>query len=189
MSYCKRIVMSLALILSIAGLLTLGQPSAASAGAEIRATGTFTTEFVSPDINNRTQGNLDILSRYSVSTYTGSLDGTTLSVQTIARDDVVNKRAFQTNMGSFWGTLDGSKPGSFSLIAHVVADRSRCVRGVPCPPSLVPIEGTFVVVEGTGMGALEGICGGGTLHTSPTGIGSDYDYSFRFGQDCKANNK
>ena len=186
MNYRARIafVTSVALILLIAGLVT-GQSSAAGDGAEIRATGTFTTAF-SSNIGDQTVGNLQILSRYAVSSFTGSLVGTTVTLQTIARDDVVEHKAFQTNTGSFFGKLDELK-GSFSIINHVVADRSRCVLGVPCPASLIPIEGKFTVVEGTGKGELEGICGGGTFE-NPSGSLSSYDFTFRFGKDCKANN-
>ncbi len=213
-------VSSVALILLMAGLTAIGQSRAAGAGTQIRATGTFTTVFplptvtstnsdfpIDPDpitrtspnngVNNssiaeRTYGDLFILSRYAVSSFTGSLVGTTVTLQTIVRDDVVEHEAFQMNAGSFFGTLDGLR-GSFSNINHVVADRSRCRPGVPCPGSLIPVEGRLTVVEGTGMGELEGICGGGTFKSVldstglPTGV-AEYDFTFRFGKDCKANN-
>ena len=120
---------------------------------------------------------LVILSRYSLSTYAGSLQGTTLALQTVVRDDAVEKKAFQTNTGFFWGTLEGFEPGSFSFIVHNVVDRSN----LPA----TPFEAKFVVVENTGSGGLEGICGGGILKT--VGAGTEYDYTFRFGKDCKAN--
>ena len=179
---CKALAFSVALILPAAGLVTIAQPRAASARGETRAVGTLTTTFANPDIAQRTQGNLVILSRYSLSTYVGSLQGTTVALQTVVRDDVVEKKAFQTNTGHFWGTLEGFEPGSFSFIVHNVVDRSGC----PCPPGLAPFEAKFVVVEGTGSGGLEGICGGGTLKTAGT-PSTDYDYTFRFGKDCKAN--
>ena len=176
-------VLALSVAFSIASLVAV-QPRAAGAGAEIKAVGTLTTVIPSPDIAQRTQGDLSIISRYSVSTYTGSLQGSTVALQTVVRDDVVEKKAFQTNTGVFWGTLDGfEKPGSFSFIVHLVADRSGC----PCPPGSAPFEAKFVVVEGTGSGGLEGICGGGTLKTV-VGAGTEYDYTFRLGRDCKANN-
>ena len=173
-------VLALSVAFSIASLVTV-QPRTAGAGAEIKAVGTLTTVLPSPDIAQRTQGNLSIISRYSVSRYTGSLQGTTVALQTVVRDDVVEKKTFQTNTGAFWGTLDGFEPGSFSFIAHLVADRSDC----PCPPGSAPFEAKFVVVEGTGKGGLEGICGGGILKTGAAS--TDYDYTFRFGKDCKAN--
>jgi len=208
---------SVALILLLAGLMAIGQSRAAGAGMQIRATGTFTTVFpvptitstnrdfpIDPDplspnngVNNpsiaeRTYGDLFILSRYAVSSFTGSLVGTTVTLQTVVRDDVVEHEAFQMNAGNFFGRLDGLR-GSFSNINHVVADRSRCVQGVPCPGSLIPVEGRFTVVEGTGMGELEGVCGGGTFKSAlnssglPTGV-IEYDFMFRFGKDCVANN-
>jgi len=175
-------VAGISLILLTAGLLAIGQSSAAGHRAEIRATGTFSTTF-SSNIGDQSVGNLNILSRYAVSSFTGSFVGTAVSLQTIARDDVVEKKAFQTNVGSIWGKL-GDLEGSFSSITHVVVDRSQC----PCPPGLTPIEGNLVVVEGSGKGELEGICGGGTIKSSlPLGSGTDYDFIFRFGEDCKAN--
>ena len=209
-------ISGVALTLLTAGLVTFGQSRAAGAGTQIRATGTFTTVFplpiitstnrdfpIDPDptpnnvVNNpsiaeRTYGDLFILSRYAVSSFTGSLVGMTVTLQTVVRDDVVEHKAFQMNAGNFFGRLDGLR-GSFSNINHVVADRSRCVPGVPCPGSLIPVEGRFAVVEGTGMGELEGICGGGTFKTVlnssglPTGV-IEYDFTFRFGKDCRANN-
>ena len=169
-------------------ILVSVQPRAAGAGAEIKATGTLTTTFVRDTLGNpeivpeRTEGGLGVLSRYSLSTYvSGSLRGKTLALQTVVRDDAVEKKAFQTNIGQFWGTLAGFE-GSFSFIVHNVVDRSAC----PCPPGATPFEGKFVVVEGTGSGGLEGICGGGTLKTV-VGVGTEYDYTFRFGKDCRAN--
>jgi len=220
-AWCKRsapiaIVSSVALVLLIAGLMMIDQSRAAGAGTQIRATGTFTTAFplpiststnsdfpidpdptpnnvvTNPSIAERTYGDLFILSRYAVSSFTGSLAGTTVTLQTVVRDDVVEHEAFQMNAGSFFGRLDGLR-GSFSNINHVVADRSRCVQGVPCPGNRIPVEGRLTVVEGTGMGELEGICGGGAFKSVldssglPTGV-AEYDFTFRFGKDCKANN-
>jgi len=174
---CKALAFSVALILSTASLVTIAQPRAASAGGETKAVGTLTTTFANPDIAQATQGNLVILSRYSLSTYVGSLQGTTVALQTVVRDDAVEKKAFQTNTGLFWGTFEGFEPGSFSFIVHNVVDRSN----LPA----TPFQAKFVVVEGTGSGGLEGICGGGILKT--VGAGTEYDYTFRFGKDCKAN--
>ena len=173
----KVLATSIALILSTAGLMTIAQPRTADAGAEIKAVGTLTTTLLNPDIAQRTQGNLVVLSRYALSTYGGSLQGKTLTLQTVVREDPVG---FQTNTGQFWGTLEGFEPGSFSFIVHNVVDRSN----LPA----TPFEAKFVVVEGTGSGGLEGICGGGTLKTDGTpGAATEYAYTFRFGKDCKAN--
>ena len=169
-----------------AGFMAIGQSRAASAAAVIRATGGFTTVF-SSNIGQQNVGDLNILSRYAVSTYTGSLEGTTVTLQTVARDDVALHKAFQVNTGTFWGVLmvPDRLEGSFSFIVHLVGDRMNC----SCPPGVVPFEGKFVVVEGTGMGGLEGICGGGSFKsTGVAGVPTDYDYTFRFGQDCRANN-
>ncbi len=187
-------VAGIALILLTAALLAIGQSSGTADRAEITASGTFTS-LLNVDSNNMVQnivqqtfGGLVILSRYSKNSFTGSLEGTSVSLQTIARDDVTEHKAFQTNTASFWGKLNGLN-GTFSTIAHVVADRSQCVLGVPCPASLIPLEGKLVIIEGTGTGELEGICGGGSLKSLvPPDTGSEYHLTLRFGKDCKANN-
>ena len=187
-------VAGISLILLTAGLLAIGQSNGTVDRAEITADGTFTS-VLNVDSNNMVQnivqqtfGGLVILSRYSKNTFTGSLEGTSVSLQTIARDDVTEHKAFQTNIASFWGKLNGLN-GTFSTIAHVVADRSQCVLGVPCPASLIPLEGKLVIIEGTGTGELEGICGGGSLKSLvPPDTGTEYHLTLRFGKDCKASN-
>jgi len=177
----------IALILLTAALLAVGQSNGTVDRAEITANGTFKS-VPSTNIAQQTVGDLVILSRYSVNSFTGSLVGTSVSLQTIARDDVTEKKAFQTNTASFWGTLNGLN-GGFSTIAHVVADRSQCVLGVPCPASLIPLEGKLVIIEGTGTGELEGICGGGSLKSLvPPDSGTEYHLTVRFGKDCRASN-
>ena len=183
----KASVAGIALILLTAALLAIGQSNGTVDRAEITANGTFKS-VPSANIAQQTVGDLVILSRYSVNSFTGSLVGTSVSLQTIARDDVTEKKAFQTNTASFWGTLNGLD-GGFSTVAHVVADRSQCVLGVPCPASLIPLEGKLVIIEGTGTGELEGICGGGSLKSLvPPDSGTEYHLTLRFGKDCKASN-
>lgn len=180
-------VAGVALILLTAGLLAIGQSNGTVDRAEITASGTFTS-VPSANIGQQTVGDLVILSRYSVNSFTGSLAGTSVSLQTIARDDVTEKKAFQTNTASFWGTLNGLN-GGFSTVAHVVADRSQCFLGIPCPASLIPLEGKLVIIEGTGTGELEGICGGGSLKSLvPPDSGTEYHLTLRFGKDCRASN-
>ncbi len=186
-------VTSVALILLIAGLVTIRQSSAAGAGAEIRATGTFTTNS-SPRIAEQTNfaGLASVFLLLAVNEFTGSLEGTLVSLHTRAVDNRQTiataglKKTFATTTGTFWGRLalgsdSFSDPGSFSSIVHLVIDRSNV--------DIVPFEGKFVVVEGTGKGGLEGICGGGTFeNVGVTGVATTYDFTFRFGKDCKANN-
>ena len=162
--------------------LALGASGGGQAGGEITATG-FQIATASTTIAAPTLGDLSITLRYVVLAFTGSLEGTAVNQQSIVRDDVVQKKSFVTATGTFFGTLEGSEPGSFSFIVHNVIDRSAC----PCPPGITPSAGKFVVVEGTGSGGLEGICGGGTF-VSPTALGSTYEHTYRFGKDCKANN-
>jgi hypothetical protein len=196
---------------------TFAQRAAVGNGAEIRATGFFATEFPTADGGtpplNWTRprsdspkiAQLNIFARPSVSTFHGpcddppcptGLEGQTVSMQNGVRDDDVRLQAFQTNLGSFFGRLD-QFGGSFSLISHVVLDRSKCLPFIAqdppqtCPGRLIPFEGRTVVIAGTGMGDLEGICGGGTFHSEKNPDGTNgrtaYDYTFRFGAACNAN--
>jgi len=196
---------------------------AAGNGGEIRATGYFTTEFpgadgppqqpiLTPPLNwTRPRSDspqipqLNIFARPSVSTFHGScdnppcstgLEGQTVSMQNGVRDDDQRLQGFQTNLGSFFGRLDQFE-GSFSLISHLVLDRSKCAtfiaKGQTCPGRLIPFEGRTVVIAGSGQGDLEGICGGGTIGTEHNPDGTNgrttYNYTFRFGADCKANDR
>ncbi len=131
-------VAGIALILLTAALLAIGQSNGTVDRAEITANGTFTS-VPSANIGQQSVGDcssaqpthcLDILSRYSVNSFTGSLAGTSVSLQTIARDDVTEKKAFQTNTASFWGTLNGLN-GGFSTIAqsHSTRRQTRDHRG------------------------------------------------------------
>jgi hypothetical protein len=211
-------------VASTAGMF--GQHGVAGSGAVIRATGFFTTEFptadpatatalATPPLNwtrprttSQRVPQLNIFVRPSVSTFHGScddppcstgLEGQTVTVQNGVRDDDERLQAFQTNLGSFFGRLDQFE-GTFSLVSHLVLDRSKCQPffeqnpGKTCPGSLIPFEGRTVVIAGTGIGDLEGVCGGGTFKSIPdpaTGQNSQqtaYDYTFRFGAACNANN-
>ncbi len=97
-------------------------------------------------------------------------------------------RAEITANGTFT-SVASANIGQQTVIAHVVADRSQCVLGVPCPASLIPLEGKLVIIEGTGTGELEGICGGGSLKSLvPPDSGTEYHLTVRFGKDCRASN-
>jgi hypothetical protein len=195
------VVTALALLALATGIAPLTQ-STAGAPAEIHAAGTFTTAFVTNqgktvNIAEQTVGNLSLLARYGVSTFEGGLQGTVVSLQSVVRDDVAAHKAFQTNTGTFFGTLTGTE-GSFSLTTHVALDRSRCVpflqQNLACPNKYIPFEGRSVVVAGTGMSGLEGLCGGGTFHSVVDSEGLNtgvtvYSYTFRLGRDCKANDR
>src|SRR5689334_25090121 len=88
------LVTGIALIVLTTALLAIGQSNGTVDRAEITANGTFTS-VPSTNIGQQTVGDLVILSRYSVNSFTGSLAGTSVSLQTIARDDVTEKKAFQ----------------------------------------------------------------------------------------------
>src|SRR5215470_15115745 len=99
----KVFLVSVTLMLLVTGLATVGPSTAGAAGAKVKADGIFTT-VIGPSFADWTLGNLVILTRNAVSTYTGSLEGTTVTQQTVTRDDVVAHKAYQTNPGTFWGT-------------------------------------------------------------------------------------
>ena len=148
------------------------------------------------NIAQQNLGDLSLTSRYSKSTYMGGLEGFTISLQNIVLEDVVaqdDRRTYQTNIGSFIGALNGVK-GSFSTILHLEIDRSGCpALPAACPARLTPLNGALSVVPGSGLRGLEGICGGGTFESILDPVTNEntqrtaYDFRFRFGRDCKAN--
>ena len=179
----------IALVVAVASVLLLAtmgtQISPVSAKSEIHATGTYLTTGLLPDEHQRTSGDLTIFLRLLHSKYVGDLQGDAVAEALIVQDNVVEKVGFPRSDGTFRGTLNGgSEKGTFAYTTHWVADRTAC----PCPPGLNPIDGNFVIIEGTGTGAFEGICGGGTFNIPAGGLPATYDYTFRFGKDCKANN-
>ena len=198
------VVASLICALMPSGLRSTASVAAAD-GAEIRATGEFTTAFVPgptgtgvTNIVQQNLGDLSLVSRYSKSTFIGNLEGFTISLQNIVIDDVVarqGRRAYQTNIGSFIGALNGVT-GSFSTIIHLEIDRSGCdPLPAACPAAKTPLKGSIAVVPGSGLRGLEGICGGGSFESILDPITGDntqrtaYDFTFRFGADCKVNNR
>ena len=87
---------------------------------------------------------------------------------------------FGTIIWSFKGVLGDSQEGNFTAISSFRAN---------CCASLVQVDLTFTVVEGSGMAGLEGICGGGTMSTAFTSdfaqaLGS-YDFTFSLGDECE----
>lgn len=121
--------------------------------------------------------------RQVLHTVTGILEGMGFGTQTITQDLNTNK-AYARSLDTFTGTVGDSEPGSFSWVTTFVSDRSQA-------PDLIQWEGNIVIVEGSGTGGLEGICGGGTYQGSGNAIDgfiSTSNYEFRFGDACRGNN-
>lgn len=175
--YTRTVV--IAVVASVLLLASLGLPlsrifaSDDNNGKVIRATGTQSVLAASPDIAQRTVGDLFIQDRINVVTWNGALSGKAVVHQTVA-ENTTSRETFITSYGTFFGTLGSSTPGSFSFINHVTSDRSI---------TPIPAFTTFVAVEGTGQGGLAGICGGGTYTNIPA---STYNFTFRFGEACNS---
>lgn len=130
----------------------------------------------------RTVGNLEITTRILVTTYTGVLEGTAVSMQTITENTDADT-TFATATGTFTGTVGDSEPGAFSMTVTLTSDRSAWRAGT----GPITFEGKVVVIEGSGQGGLEGICGGGFFEGSGPPFVSTSNYEFRFGDACRSN--
>jgi hypothetical protein len=186
----KRLLLSAAFVGAILLLATGGGilvPAQAAQENKIRATGDVSFAAVTPDIATQTQGSLLFRTFYITVIWTGTLNGKATSLSTITRDaSSPTNPGTATALGTFRGTVGDSDPGIFSFIVSYIADRSACGSG--CPPGTIKFDATFTVVEGSGMNGLAGICGGGTWNSLSSTSAGTYDFTFRFGNDCKANN-
>ncbi|MFQ6095405.1 MAG: hypothetical protein ACE5NN_04615 [Candidatus Bathyarchaeia archaeon] len=158
--------------------------------APLRATGEIETIFPTcavPDyedcIAKYVIDNQRLMTRDSISVFSGTLVGNATGLQHLTQRLNENKSII-TAIGSFWGTVGESDVGTFSSIFTVYTDLSAFYAG----EGPITWEGKIVVIEGTGMGGLEGICGGGTItgEYPPTFL-TTYDLEFRFGKACNGN--
>ena len=108
------------------------------------------------------------------------LVGKFVGVQTIWEDLHTNV-AHAEFTGTFAGTVGDSEPGTMTLVSTLVSDRSRA-------PEFFSFDFSTIVLEGSGIGGLEGICGGGTGHGEGPPFASSSQYEFRFGDACSGNN-
>ncbi len=124
---------------------------------------------------------VDTRTAYSI--FTGTIEGTATTVQSHTLN-LKTAKAIASGYGHFIGTVGDSEPGSFARFQSATCDVPR-LRG---EKGNVTCEGYLRVIEGTGLGGLEGICGGGTEKTTGSpelGFTTTYDYEFRFGEACK----
>ena len=115
-----------------------------------------------------------VTTRRLIVEFTGVMDGTATGLQTIHQDLHTN-RARATNIFTFYGRVGTSEPGAMTIIFTRTSDRSD--------PNLYKFDGTMVVIEGSGLGGLEGISGGGfSLGEGPAAgpftITARYDFHF-----------
>ncbi len=171
---------TIAAILLTASLAIARPSNASDEGAEIRATGPLSSTVIG-NIAQHTVGDLQITTRHIMNTYGGDIQGYHIAHQTLT-SDLVNKKDQASARVTFKGTI-GGKSGAFTGIVTATFDRTAC----PCPPGTFTFDSTMVVVEGSGLGELKDICGGGTIKGSGPPAVSTYDFTFRFGKDCKSN--
>lgn len=126
------------------------------------------------DLDGDGVDDLRITTRLLVATHTGVMEGTSTVVQTITEDLHTNiARATATN--NFYGKIGDSEPGALTSITTLISDRSD--------PNLYKFYGSMAVVEGSGLGGLEGICGGGGYQgagppAGPFTVTSHYEFRF-----------
>ncbi|MBI2938334.1 MAG: DUF3224 domain-containing protein [Thaumarchaeota archaeon] len=191
----KATILVVASILLLAGVAAIS-PSLAAGGPaieskKIRATGNLATivgatyHAAVPIDLPPTDGVPDITARDRLlaSTYSGTLQGTGVSVQTLTQFPAEGIST-SSALGTFTGTLGDSKLGSFSLILKLTFDTAAFP-----PPVGSKFEGPFIVVQDSGQGGLEGICGSGMIQgTIGTPSVSTYDITFQFGEACNSAN-
>jgi len=174
------IVTGIALIL----LFAMVAPTFASAKADserIHATGTIST-VVPYVVGTAVVSGSTVLTRAVVNTYTGTLSGTGTALQQRIADALTSETVSYTEVT---GTLAGSAKGTYASIDTITGDTTGC----PCPPGTITFHGTSVVVVGSGMDGLKGICGGGTFVGSGDpvhGFTTTYDFTFHFGGSCNS---
>ncbi len=151
-----------------------GKGRTISGPAEMEATivDVIADEYI--DIDDDGVDDLRITTRRLVVEFTGVMEGTSTGLQTITQDLHTNI-ARATNTFTFYGRVGDSEPGAMTTIHTRISDRSD--------PNLYKFYGTMVVVEGSGMGGLEGICGGGGSYgegpaTGPFTITAYYEFRF-----------
>jgi hypothetical protein len=166
-------------------LLAMLAPTFASARAddkEVRATGTVST-VVAYVTGTSVVGGNTVTTRAVVSTYSGTVSGTATALQ----QRIANALTSETIQSQeFTGTVAGSTKGTYASIITITGDTSGC----PCPPGTIAFHGTEVIVAGSGMDGLVGICGGGTFSGSGDpvkGFTTTYDLTFHFGGFCNSN--
>ncbi len=115
--------------------------------------------------------------------YEGVVLGTATGVQQYTINLNTGSSDF-TNYLTFTGTVGDSEPGTMTLISTGSLDVSEF--------PILSWKGTHVVLEGSGSGGLEGICGGGTYEggrPGPPGTPAitNFECEFRFGDVCRGN--
>lgn len=171
------IVIGIGLVLLLASFT----PLIASARADdnklpetVHVTGNFLSTVQGTPTTVSTSSSLTITDRFVLSTFTGGIVGKSVGQQTIARDNSSTPVvSYTTAYNVFWGTVDGFS-GSYSSITHYVTTTIG---------TTTTINGTSMVVAGSGSGGLQGICGGYTF-TGTLGSAVTYDGTFQLGDSC-----
>lgn len=115
--------------------------------------------------------------------YHGTLEGTTAYLETL--QEYIRPWGIESKVRmTFSGSVNESKPGVFTAIISGIYN-----------PSLDyprPFRARFNIVEGSGAGGLEGICGSGEIigEVPAPEIGNltaEYNIQISFGKDCNYN--
>ena len=172
----SRQVWCLGLIL---GVIVSSSPVAADRDqkGQVRATGTVQTAAPPLDLSTRALGDLEIIVRAGpVSAYEGDLQGMLACTTNVFRNRTTGVMQSVSAICNFTGTVAGSPPGAMTKIWTRTLD----------PAFLgTPLEGSGRWMAG--VGGLKGICGEGSFWNPVPGGAAEYDYTFRFGKACKAN--
>jgi hypothetical protein len=150
-----------------------GQGRTISGPAEFEATVVDVIADSYVDLDDDGVDDLRITTRRLVLEYTGVVEGTGIGLMTITQDLDTNIARASTIL-TFYGRVGDSEPGTMTIIGTLISDRSG---------PIYKAQGTKVVVEGSGLAGLEGICGGGSYQVEgPPGgpFTATADYEFRF---------
>ncbi len=133
------------------------------------------------DLNSDGTPDIEIYSRHVVSKVTGVMAGTSVMLQTL-NVNLTTHTSIGEFTAIFTGTIGNSEPGSMMTTGAFTTDLSQY--------PTISWEGNLQAVEGSGMGGLNGVCGGGNYQGSGGGgapLTSTSNYEFRFGEACNSN--
>jgi len=171
------------LLLAGFGLIMAAHAETSDSAKNAHVEGTFTTQrsYINapfPTIPSPYALTLIDYNTVSASYSNGVLVGKADNLNSLAVDSTGMGRA--TGTGTFWGTVGGSSPGLYSFIDTFTIDTTT--------PTAAPVNGNLVIVQGSGLGGLAGICGIETFQGTvdlATGAGSfTFDLAAQFGSSC-----
>jgi hypothetical protein len=120
----------------------------------------------------------------SIISSNGVQTGRSNALTTLAIDDSTGL-GYGTGTGTFWGTVGNSSPGAYSLTDTLTFDSTT---------TPATVSGNWVIVQGSGLNGLAGICGNATFAGTvdlTTGLGTftftlTYGYAHGGSAQCNA---